>query len=95
MTNQMLKRWSVKYSRQKGSLERLKGQSGSKNEDLRGSKENHSSDDEWIYEKERARIFPKNVTASNFWLFMWIPSLVYEPSFLRRPNRRLALDLLI
>jgi hypothetical protein len=84
----MLKQASIKYSRQ--IKEKYEA-------DRMISKNNHdeaiegpNSEDEWGYDRERALIFPKNITIGNFWLFLWVPSLVYEPNFLRRPTKRLA-----
>lgn len=92
MTNRMLKKWGVKYAN-KIAEEKSKGRAALEHED--SSRADYlSSDDEWMHDKERATIFPKNITIGNFWLFLWVPSLVYEPEFLRRPNKRLDVKLL-
>jgi hypothetical protein len=82
MTNLMLKKWNVEYK----SKNLRKRSIPSKDRDL--SKEDNTSEDEWMIDYERASVFPKNINLKNFWLFLWVPSLVYEPEFLRRSNRR-------
>jgi hypothetical protein len=90
MTNRMLKKWSRKHG-SNIAQEQTKARLAANGEETTLSdktEDSTGSDDEWLHNLERAAIFPNNVTLENFWLFLWTPSLVYEPIFLRRPSKR-------